>query len=304
MDVLGARFPDRKRNKRRGFSLRVQQDLAQQSANHRTSGPHAEAGAAVSIHFPLIGVIPMSNRLRSVPALAILGLLLAAPVHADTLEAVEKKLAEQSRKTTSLSMKMKTVSDVSGEGFKSITTIDGTYEYMTDGKKTLTRIDVSTKTQMELGGTRQNIDAKSLTISDGEVMWMLSEQSGQKMVSKMKADEKQMTNWREDMKEWYNLKLLPDETVDGKPCYVIEMTPKKAPAAAAEYRTVQYYQKDTGVVVKAVSYGADRKPVSTTTYSDIKINPKLDKGRFTFTPPAGVPVMDMTQNAGFNSSGG
>lgn len=246
----------------------------------------------------------MSNRLRSVPALAILGLLLAAPVHADTLEAVEKKLAEQSRKTTSLSMKMKTVSDVSGEGFKSKTTIDGTYEYMTDGKKTLTRIDVSTKTQMELGGTRQNIDAKSLTISDGEVMWMLSEQSGQKMVSKMKADEKQMTNWREDMKEWYNLKLLPDETVDGKPCYVIEMTPKKAPAAAAEYRTVQYYQKDTGVVVKAVSYGADRKPVSTTTYSDIKINPKLDKGRFTFTPPAGVPVMDMTQNAGFNSSGG
>lgn len=246
----------------------------------------------------------MSIHVRRTLFLAALALLVAAPVRADTLEAVEKKLAEQSRKTTSMSMKMKTVSDVSGEGFKSKTTIDGTYEYMMDGKKTLTRIDVSTKTQMELGGAQQNIDAKSLSISDGELMWVLSEQSGQKMVSKMKADDKQVTSWREDMKEWYNLKLLPDETVDGKPCYVIEMTPKKSPAAAAEYRTVQYYQKDTCVVVKAVSYGADRKPVSTTTYSDIKINPKLDKGRFKFTPPAGVPVMDMTQNAGFNSSGG
>ncbi len=246
----------------------------------------------------------MSIDLRRALTLAALGLLLVAPVRADTLEAVEKKLAEQSRKMTSLSMKMKTVSDVSGEGFKSKTTMDGTYEYMMDGKKTLTRIDVATKTQMDLGGAQQNIDAKSLSISDGDVMWVLSEQSGQKMVSKMKADDKQVTNWREDMKEWYNLKLLPDETVDGKPCYVIEMTPKKSPTAAAEYRTVQYYQKDTCVVVKAVSYGADRKPVSTTTYSEIKINPKLDKSRFKFTPPAGVPVMDMTQNAGFNSSGG
>lgn len=246
----------------------------------------------------------MSKRTNLCIALASLACFTTAAARAEKLEDVEKKLSEQSKKITSMSMKMKSVSDVSAEGFKTKSTLDGTYEYLIDGKKTLSRTDAVTKTHTEAGPVKQDMDAKSLSVNDGEFMWVLSEQSGQKSVSKLKADEKQSANWRDDMKEWYNVKLLPDETIEGKPCYVLEMTPKKAVPGDTNYRSVQYYQKDNCVLVKAVVFDAAGKPVSTTTYSDIKINPSLDKSRFKFTPPPGVEVMDMTSVTGLNPADG
>jgi len=246
----------------------------------------------------------MLKRTNLCLALASLTCFTAASAGAEKLEDVEKKLSEQSKKITSMSMKMKSVSDMSGEGFKTSSTLDGTYEYMIDGKKTLSRTDAVTKTHTEAGGVKQDMNAKSLSVGDGEFMWVLSEQSGQKFASKLKADDKQTANWRDDIKEWYNVKLLPDETIEGKPCYVLEMTPKKPTPGDTNYRSLQYYQKDNCVLVKAVVFDAAGKPVSTTTYSDIKINPSLDKSRFKFTPPPGVEVMDMTGVPGLNPPAG
>lgn len=246
----------------------------------------------------------MSKRTNLCLAVVSVAFFAVGSARAEKLEDVEKKLAEQSKKITSMSMKMKSVSDISGEGYKTKSTLDATYEYTMDGKKMLSRTDSTMKTQTEAGGVKQDADGKSISVNDGEYTWIQSEQYGQKSVMKIKSDDKQTPNWRADLRDQYNLKLLPDETIDGKPCYALEFTPKAPTAKEANSRSVQYFQKDNGVMLKAVSYGPDGKVTSTVTYSDIKINPSLDKSRFKYTPPPGVEVVDMTNVSGLNPADG
>ena len=55
-----------------------------------------------------------------------------------------------------------------------------------------------------------------------------------------------------------------------------------------------YCRKDIGSTVKQLAYTDSDTPVNTLTYTDIKINPKLDPERFKFVAPEGVTVMDRT----------
>jgi outer membrane lipoprotein-sorting protein len=237
----------------------------------------------------------MSKLVLRTVCLALSVCLAASMARAETLDEVQKKIAEQSKKITAMSMKMKSVSEIRADGAVSKSTLDGTYEYMVDGTRTLSRTEAHTRVRNESAGANQEFENKSLSIADGEHVYILSEQAGQKYASKMKAFGQQTANWRDDLKEHYDFKLLPDETIDGKPCYVLELTPRKGAAAAGDdSRSRHYYQKDSCVLVKAIVFGADGKPTSTTTYSDIKINPSLSKDRFKFTPPPGVEVQDLS----------
>lgn len=96
------------------------------------------------------------------------------------------------------------------------------------------------------------------------------------------------------MEKVYTLKLLPDETVDGKPCYVIEMTPASPAMRATMGRMVSYYVKKTGLSIKGVSYDTKGKVSSTTITTDVKVDEKIDPSQFVFKAPAGVTVQDMT----------
>jgi outer membrane lipoprotein-sorting protein len=95
------------------------------------------------------------------------------------------------------------------------------------------------------------------------------------------------------VRETFNVKLLPDETVDGESCYVLEFTPKAADAAMGG-RMVQYFRKDNGTIVKLVSYDASNKPSVTVTYSNVQLNPSIGADRFVFAAPPGVEVTDMS----------
>src|SRR5262249_17648891 len=92
----------------------------------------------------------------------------------------------------------------------------------------------------------------------------------------------------------FNLKLLPDEKVDGKPCWAIELVIKDPAARAMMGRTVTYYDKNNGIGVKSVTTDKDGKVTTTSTTTDIKLNADIKPDKFVFKAPEGVKVQDLT----------
>src|SRR5262249_6592645 len=145
-----------------------------------------------------------------------------------------------------------------------------------------------------------NFSSKSssttLSVMDGEYAWNLNEftdgpQKGQKSATKMKID--YSLDPYKSMKDVMDLKVLPDEKVDGQDCYVLEGKPKgPAGSSADDGVTVMYFRKACGLEVKAVSYMGG-KPSSTITMSDIKLNASVPDDHFKFKVPDGVEVQDI-----------
>ena len=97
------------------------------------------------------------------------------------------------------------------------------------------------------------------------------------------------------MEQYYNLKLLPDETVDGKSTFVLEMTLKDKQAGIPIGKSKLYYDKATGIAIKSISYDDKDKPSGTMTTSDIKIDANIPADHFVFKVPVGVEVKDETK---------
>jgi outer membrane lipoprotein-sorting protein len=222
-----------------------------------------------------------------------------AALAGDTLESVEKELAAKWGKLKSMSAKMDTVMQIEMPGGSSKTTSTGMFEFLNKDGKSLVRMEMKSETAGNFSGNEINSQASTLTISDGEYSHTLSEQMGHKMAVRTKADASQqgdLTSQFEMMRKDNNLKLLPEQTVDGHSVYVIEATPKEKPAGPGMGmgKMIMYYAKDTGVPLKMIMHDANDKPMSETTYSDVTINKSIDPARFVFKAPPDVQVMDMT----------
>lgn len=218
--------------------------------------------------------------------------------YADKIEDVEKKIAEQNKAIKSMSAKMKTISDMDMGGMKSKSTAVGSYEYMMDGDKMFVRSDTKMTSETDVAGNKMKQDYTSVSVCDGEFFYSVTDQAGEKVAMKSKLPDKPDTDPFKGLRADYNLKLLPDETVDGKSCWVVEATPKGPKAdenPMAGGKLMYYFQKDTGAMAKNVVFAKDGKPMSTTTYSDIQVNKPMNKAQFKFVPPPGVKIMDTTQ---------
>jgi len=221
---------------------------------------------------------------------------------ADTVEDVQKKIVEKNKAIKSMSAKMKQVTEMDMAGFKSKSTADGSYEYVLDGDKMFVRSDTKMSSETDVGGNKAKQESASIGVCDGEYYYTLTDQAGEKTATKSKLPDKPDNDPFKHLRADYEMRLLPDETIDGTSCWVIEATPKASKSAQNPMmggKMRQYYQKDTGVLAKNVMYTAEGKPMATTTYSDIRVNKPIAKDQFKFTVPPGVKVMDMTQdNAG------
>jgi len=216
---------------------------------------------------------------------------------ADDLESVQKSLAAKSAAMTSCTYKS-TTTMVSEAPVKSRTETVGTDEMLKKDGKWLHRMESKSTSVMEVGGQEQKTESTVLVVSDDKYIWTLSESQGQKMVIKNRVAEGQNMAVGEGfdaLRKDFDLRLLPDETVEGKPAWVIEATPKKGtPAAQAGMTMRYYYDKDSGVVVKMVGKSTDGKNTITTIVGDLKVNPEISADRFVFKVPEGAHVMDMT----------
>ena len=183
-------------------------------------------------------------------------------------------------------------------------TTESSVVYAKKGDKWLSRVEAKTTGTRKLGETpEEKIESKMLTILDGEFMYNLTESAQGKQAMKMKqpANDTFGDKMWEEMHKHFDMKLLPDETIDGKSTWVIESRPKAEKDATPEMkaamegtRSVTNYRKSDGAVLKAATYDKSGKTTMLMTMTDVKydVDPKADA--FKFTAPEGVTVMDMS----------
>jgi outer membrane lipoprotein-sorting protein len=231
---------------------------------------------------------------RLIPVLCTtLVLLSAASAVAEDFATVEKAVREKWNALKSFRGNMHTVMDIDTEGYKSHTDSKGIYEIVREGKQFKMRMESKTAGETTMGEQTSKTAQESLMIMDAEFMYSYNVSDGQKSAMKMKnpstfEDLDPFAAWSDG----FNLTVLPDEDVDGASCYVVQATPKEGDMGMS--KMVQYIRKDCGMTVKSVSFAENGKPMTTTTFSDIEINPTIAADRFVFKAPEGVEVMDMS----------
>jgi outer membrane lipoprotein-sorting protein len=229
----------------------------------------------------------------------------------DKAEEVQKKIHEKVSKYKSLSFKSMTIIETASPELSSRSTTEQACEYLRkDAKTILTRFDNKSHSVTKVGDQQYKNESTMTSIFDGEFQYGLIDNQGSKMATKQRpypgglVDPFDPLPQFRAMEKTHRVKLLPDDKIAGKTAWVMEIgpkTPTSRPAGDAKgesggERIVNSYDKDTGVLIKTVSYDAAGKVSSTTTMSDIKVNDKIDPERFKFKAPEGVPMFDRTKD--------
>jgi len=234
----------------------------------------------------------MNRQIRWVVCLVLGFGFVGSALAAETIEEVGAKIAAASKKIKSYSAKSKTVTNMKQQGFSMVSTIEGTTETLHKGDSVLVRVESSGVTETTVGGNTSKQESTMTMISDGTYAYTVSETAGVKTGYKTKSGNSSadpLEAWRGSSE----LKVLPDSSLDGIAVWVIEATPKSG--GGMRGKMVLSFHKETGQMIKMIAYGPDGKPMSTTTFSDMKVNPKISADRFVFKAPAGVTIQDMTQ---------
>lgn len=216
--------------------------------------------------------------------------LTGSAVAGETFEEVSKKIAAAAEKVKSFSSKSKTVVEMKQEGFSMSSTTEGTYEMVRKGDAYLLRTETRTRSETSIMGKTTKTESTMLMIMDGEYSYTLTETDTVKVAQKRRIKDPQ--SHVDALKSWgdtADMKVLADASVDGQAVWVIEMTPK----GGDQGRTVLSYHKESGQMIKMVSYTPDGKPMSTMTSTDIKVNERISPERFVFKAPPGVTVEEI-----------
>ena len=235
-----------------------------------------------------------------VPLLLALGVSIAAfadekakveekPKNDEKLAAVEKELSKVWDKLKSMTADMEMNVVVAGLSTK----MKANVEFINKPDKELFRMEATM--EMDVGG--QKMEGNSTTVYDGEFIYTVNEMMGQKTAVKQEpgaiAQSPAGKHMFKSLMENNELKVLPGEKVNGKDAFVIEAVPKDT-AQQPFTKMKLFLVKENGIVVKMLGYDNAGSEFMTTVYSNIKINPKIDESRFVFKAPAGVQVVDMT----------
>lgn len=225
----------------------------------------------------------------------------ASKAAAETLEDVKKKIHEKvsAMKSLEYKLEMTTEMDMPQMAIKSST--KQTAQFVNKGDHVLARMETSSSTTQKMGDQEQKYDSKSLDVCDGKFWYNLSEQMGQQMATKRKIKPEgdpspfnALASFKQ-LAEAFEVKLMPDETIDGKPAWVLETKPKPGTDPMNVMgRSLSFYDKETGVSIKGENYDTNGKIVSKVKTTDIKINSQIDPAKFEFKPPPGVQVMEQT----------
>jgi len=167
------------------------------------------------------------------------------------------------------------------------------------------------------GGAKMEIT--TLMVFDGQIAWVESRNPmmPQPIVVKMKMDAlnnmpgmkgglglgiQDVKQAVAQMKQMFELKLVGAGNVLGRPTTRVEAVPKpemieKLPEMARSMmpvRMVTDYDDATGTPLLMKAFNAQGQETMSTTVSDLKVNAGVDKALFTYTPPPGVEIKDMT----------
>ncbi len=218
------------------------------------------------------------------------------------LDDVEKQIIKKWQDVKSIQCHMEMTSDQPPSKMK----MDGDMKYLKQDGKSMYRMEGKMEMSFAMGDTEQKMNGTYLTVSDGKDAYTLQEMSGMmgmpptKQCMKMNPDTAdQMQDPRkmfEQLKKDHTLKVEADADFDGEKCWVIAATPK-SPSPGMPARQTYMFRQSDGLMSKTESFDAAGKKLSTAEMTKYKLNEKMDKATFEFTPPEGVEVMDMTNMA-------
>lgn len=244
--------------------------------------------------------IAMKNRFFVLFSALLLGLPLAAQA-GESLEDVEKALEAKWEKIKSMSTKLDVTQDLEMYGMSIKSESKGTSIFMRDGDKIMSRTEMEGTSEQSMGGTPMKQETEMIMVDDGEHAYTYTHDktTGQKQAMKTESGTGQSqfgAEYFDQMRESFDLKILPEEEVRGDACYVIEGKPSgdNQQMAQAIARMVHFYRKSDGALMQLTGFSPDGKEVMKQSFTEIKINGSIDKDKFVFKAPEGVQVMDMT----------
>lgn len=95
------------------------------------------------------------------------------------------------------------------------------------------------------------------------------------------------------------VQFLGEEMCDGQTCYVIEgALPQQAKQMGGQFvpeKMKAWAAQADGIPRKIEMMDSSGTPMMTMTFTNVKINTEFPENHFTFTPPPGAQIMDMTE---------
>jgi len=215
----------------------------------------------------------------------------------EALKRAEDDIVKKVGKLKSMSARLTVTATVRDEGMEIESTQAGSYEMVRDGSKTKYRRETTIKSVQRIEGEEEKIEQRELVVCDGDYVYSLTDSLGVPTATKNKVDRRLSGRINRNMFwRWhkaYDLKLLPDAEVDGIKTYVFEARPK-VKNGALPARSLYYFSKDYGFLVKTVFENDKGEPTEVTQYTDVTFNADIDPKRFKFEAPEGVEIEDRT----------
>ena len=168
-----------------------------------------------------------------------------------------------------------------------------------DGEKV--RFELIQNMKMGEGDSAMEMERKLITTDNGKVVYTMVEQMGQKQVVKSVPGRQNIPKFGgehmfEALRAENKLALLPEDKVGDQEVYVIEATPKRPDPSMQITKSVLYFSKDSGAMLRMESFDPTGKKVQTITFDNVQMNLDLAADRFEFEVPEGVQVIDQTGN--------
>lgn len=213
----------------------------------------------------------------------------------ETLETVTRKLNEIWAGTNSMTADFVVALRFTNPAGDMATIGNATFEYQRKAGKSLYRQEIAyTVTNSRNGKELTRVEHSELIVNDGEFHYTLRKRQGAVTAEKWPEGSAASFDGRtvfEKMSSNDTMTYIGQKQVDGRGVYVFEGRPKKR---STREKTVVYFDMETGIAVKSTFLGWVRRRDSSVTFTNVKINPKIDPARFKFELPPGVEMLDQT----------
>lgn len=227
-------------------------------------------------------------------------MLLSSPtaLAEETVESIERQAIAACENHKTLSAKMRLTADLTMGAAEIRTESNGTYEHQRQGENVVFRAELKNVVTSKARGQERKVEQTVVTISDGEASYTLTIQPGIKPTATKGAPKPGQTvladrHFFNSLKKQYDIRVLPDDEVEGKPAWALEATPRQ-PAPNQPAKSIYYIHKDSGIRVKNTGHDKTGRRIQLTALTDLKLDAPIDSKRFMLDIPDGVTIVDTT----------
>jgi outer membrane lipoprotein-sorting protein len=219
----------------------------------------------------------------------------------ETVSAVEKMIAQRRTALASVQFREREVSDDVYEKDATHSVTESCHQYARVDGKTLTRVETVNQVNTRFHeGHEETRVRRGLLVDDGNTMYTMIREGGNATVLKHPHVEAEPLGGQmpfAEIREKYRLEMMPDEMISGREAWVIRASPRarrNEPSVKGENPPpprCMWFEKQTGIMIKQITYDASGRVAGTRHVTDIRINPEIPPARFHFEIPPGANVL-------------